>query len=163
VEEYSKIYAPTIEQKRAEENVDDACLAMNDEMLGEYLRAWVDVVRQKFQETPLSIQFSISGKRGVVWTVDFGTENEVVSKKILPLPNLFLSLTDIELFNGLVHRHYSLTELYLSSRIQMNRYPYETYHRTFFDSFFWWAEGEQIARNRERVNEIGTAWRKGLF
>ncbi|MBO89839.1 MAG: hypothetical protein CMP14_09990 [Rickettsiales bacterium] len=162
VEEYSKFYARTIAQKRAEEHVDDAYLALNDEMLGDYLRAWVEVVRSNFRKMPLSIQFSISGKQGVIWTVDFGAEDEIVSKKILPLPNLYLSLTDIELFNGLVHRHYSLTDLYLASRIQMNRYPYETYHRAFFDSFFWWSEGEQIARNRERANEIGTLWREGL-
>ena len=162
VQEYSKFYAQTIEQKRAEEHIGDAYLALNDQMLGDYLRAWVEADGDRFQETSLSIQFSISGKQGVIWTVDFGAKGEIVSKKIIPLPNLYLSLTDIELFNGLVHRHYSLTDLYLSSRIQMNRYPYETYHRAFFDSFFWWSEGAQIARNRERANEIGAAWREGL-
>jgi L-ascorbate metabolism protein UlaG (beta-lactamase superfamily) len=161
IAEYSRHYEATIAKKRAEENVVDDYLTLNDEMFGEYLRAWVGAERNRFQETPLSIQFSISGNLGTVWTVDFGAEKDEVSKKILPLPNLYLSLTEIELFNGLVHRHYSLTDLYLSSRIQMNRYPYETYHKEFFDSFFWWDEGLQIARNRERVGKVGANWREG--
>jgi L-ascorbate metabolism protein UlaG (beta-lactamase superfamily) len=162
IAKYSRHYEATIAKKRAEENVGDDYLALNNEMLAEYLRAWVDAERNRFRETPLSIQFSISGDLGTVWTVDFGAEQDEVSKKILPLPNLYLSLTDIELFNGLVHRHYSLTDLYLSSRIQMNRYPYETYHKEFFDSFFWWDEGAQIARNRERAGKVGANWREGL-
>jgi L-ascorbate metabolism protein UlaG (beta-lactamase superfamily) len=162
IAEYSQYYAETIAEKHAEENVDYEYLTLNDVMLEEYLRAWVDTEGGRFWEAPLSIQFSISGRRGTIWTVDFGTKDDIVSKKILPLPNLFLSLTDTELFNGLVHRHYSLTDLYLSSRIQMNRFPYETYHKVFFDSFFWWEEGQQIARNRERASEVGSNWKEGL-
>ena len=163
IEEYSQYYAKIIEKKRLEEGVDKAYLELNDIMLGEYLRGWVDADGDRFCENPISIQFSISGNQGIIWTVDFGAESQTVSKKILPRPNLFLSLTDVELFNGLVHRYYSLADLYLSSRIQMNRYPYETYHKVFFDSFFWWQDGVQVARNRERALEVGSDWQIGLI
>ena len=163
IEEYSQYYAKIIEKKRLEEGVDKVYLELNDIMLGEYLRGWVDADGDRFCGNPISIQFSVSGNQGIIWTVDFGAENQTVSKKILPRPNLFLSLTDVELFNGLVHRYYSLADLYLSSRIQMNRYPYETYHKVFFDSFFWWQDGAQVARNRERALEVGSDWQIGLI
>ncbi len=158
IADYSKFYADRISTKREEERVDERFLALNDEMLGDYLRAWVEAERERFESNRLSIQFNISGKTGIFWTVDFEAEQSVVSKKLLPLPNLSLNLTDVELFNGLTHRHYSLTDLYLSSRIQMNRYPYETYHKEFFDSFFWWDEASHVSRNRKRAEETGMRW-----
>lgn len=158
IEEYSIFYAQTIAGKRAEETVDPKYLSLNDEMLGDYLRAWVAAEKHRFKDEPLSIQFNITGKHGTVWAVDLASEDEIVSKSMPAQPNLYLSFSATELFNGLLHRHYTLTDLYLSSRMQMNRYPYDTYHKEFFDSFFWWSEGKQIEANRNKANAIGSCW-----
>jgi len=161
ITEYCDYHAETIARIQAGELVDDEYLKLNDVMLGEYLNNWVETDGGRFAENPLSIQFNVTGNYGTVWTVDFGSEGAPVSKAIPNLPNLYLSLTGTELFNALVHRHYSIADLYLSSRIQMNRYPYDTYHKDFFDSFFWWNEKSTIERNRELASEIGDSWQKG--
>ena len=163
IAEYSEHHAETIERIRADEAVEDKYLTLNEAMLGQYLRNWVDAEGVRFVDNPLSIQFNISGRYGTMWVVDFGSSDEFVSKSIPSLPNLFLTLTDAELFNALVHRHYSLTDLYLSSRIQMNRYPYETYHKEFFDSFFWWDEKATIEGNRRLASDCGESWKTRLI
>jgi hypothetical protein len=162
IEEYSNFYAKTIAKKTAEEAVDEKYLALNDEMFRDYLNAWVASETHRFRDQPLSIQFNITGEHGAVWAVDFASDTDIVSKIMPALPNLYLSFSDVELFNGLLHRHYSLTDLYLSSRMQMNRYPYDTYHKEFFDSFFWWSEGEQVEANRIKADAVGSCWQKGL-
>jgi len=162
IEEYSNFYAKTIAKKTAEEAVDEKYLALNDEMFCDYLNAWVASETHRFRDQPLSIQFNITGKHGAVWAVDFASDTDIVSKIMPALPNLYLSFSDAEVFNGLLHRHYSLTDLYLSSRMQMNRYPYDTYHKEFFDSFFWWSEGEQVEANRIKADAVGSCWQKGL-
>jgi L-ascorbate metabolism protein UlaG (beta-lactamase superfamily) len=158
IKDYSEHYADTILRKRNEESIPAKYLSLNDEILGEYLNAWVTAEGARFTELPLGIQFYITGAQGITWSVDFSATENIVSRKILQRPNLFLSLTEIELFNGLLHRHYSLTDLYLSSRIQMNRFPYDVYHREFFDSFFWWSEGDQVSKNQARANDLGEEW-----
>jgi L-ascorbate metabolism protein UlaG (beta-lactamase superfamily) len=163
IEEYCAHHAQTIERVRAAESIDDRYLALNDRMLGQYLKRWVDVEGAHFVADPLSIQFNVSGAHGTTWTVDFAAEEQIVTKAIPAQPNLFLSLTETELFNAMVHRHYSLTDLYLSSRIQMNRYPYETYHKRFFDSLFWWDEQAAIEENRALASEVGESWTRGMI
>ena len=161
IAEYSAYYGDVIEAKRAEESVKRRFLELNDQMLGDYLKAWVSAEGRKFVGDPLTIQFGISGATGIFWSVDFGSTDGIVSKALPAMPNLFLDFTNVELFNALVHRHYSLTDLYLSSRIQMNRYPYDTYRKEFFDSFFWWDDSAQIEANRNKADEIGDFWQPG--
>lgn len=158
IAEYAAFHAKTIERKRNDEAVDPKYLTLNDTMLGDYLRAWIDADRERLGDLAITVQFSISGANGVTWTADIG--RRTVTKSIPALPNLFLSMTDTELFNGLVHRGYTIADLYLSSRIQMNRYPYDAYYKTFFDSFFWWDEGQQVRANQKRADALGGDWRK---
>jgi L-ascorbate metabolism protein UlaG (beta-lactamase superfamily) len=149
VAEYSRHYVDVIQHKREEELVPADDLDTLDARFGEYLQAWVRAEGSKFAETPLTIAFAISGARGIHWSVDFGAEKNQVSKAIHAQPNLYLTMTETELFNALTHRFYTLADLYCASRIQMNRYPYDVYHKGFFDSFFWWDETEQIQTNRK--------------
>lgn len=151
IAEYSRHYAGVIQRKREEELVPATQLDLLDGMFGRYLEAWARAEEGKFAQAPLTIQFAISGPRGIQWGVDFGAKAGRVSKTIFAQPNLYLTMTETELFNGLTHRLYTLADLYCASRIQMNRYPYDVYHKAFFDSFFWWDETEQINDNRQQA------------
>ena len=155
IEEYSKYWAHTIELKRQEEVVHPSLLPHLGEMFKNYLVAWASKEQGKFKNEKLKFRFNVAGDHDASWSVDFSKENDFVTKSVPYQPDVYLVLTETEVCNALLRRHYTFDDLYNSARIQMNRYPYNKYHQNFYDSFFGgWDDTKEITTNQDFVKRL---------